>query len=62
MSRANVSHDRGGRKAPLRQRSSIRNALARYEQLKAAWTAANPASTPEQYDAAMARFAKLTGA
>lgn len=65
MTRANVSTSRGsripGRKAPQRRKGPLGNAIARYEQLKAAWKAAHPAATPEQYDAAMARIIRLSG-
>ncbi|WP_024972253.1 hypothetical protein [Ralstonia pickettii] len=66
MTQANVSISRGsratGRKAaPKRRKDLLGNAVARYEQLKAAWKAANPAATPEQYDAAMAWIVRLAG-
>ena len=32
-----------------------------YEAYKASWIAQNPAATPEQYEAAMARIARLCG-
>lgn len=64
MTKANVSTSRGnrtiGRKA-VRRKAPLGNAVARYEQIKAAWKAANPAATPEQYDVAMARIIRLAG-
>lgn len=64
MTRANASTNRSGRssghKVP-RRKGLLGSAFARYEQLKAAWNSANPAATPEQYDAAMVRIARMSG-
>lgn len=63
MNRANASTNRNGRssghKASRRRKGLLGNAVARYEQLKAVWKAANPAATPAEYDAAMARIIRL---
>lgn len=65
MTQANVSTSRGsrtnGRKAVPRRKGPPGNAFARYEELKAAWMAAHPAATPEQYEAAMARIIRIAG-
>ncbi|MGN5479642.1 hypothetical protein ACTMU2_30320 [Cupriavidus basilensis] len=65
MTQANVSTSRGsrttGRKAAQRRKGPPGNAFAHYEELKAAWMAANPAATPEQYEAAMARIIRIAG-
>lgn len=64
MTRANAFANRGNRTTehkPSRRKGLLGNAVARYEQLKSVWTAANPAATPEQYDAAMVRIARMLG-
>lgn len=64
MTRSNASTNRGGRttgRNASRRKGLLGSAVARYEQLKAAWKAANPAATPEQYDAAMCRIIRLAG-
>lgn len=38
-----------------------RGGIAAYEALKAAWVAANPDTSPADYEAAMVRFARLAG-
>lgn len=64
MTRANAFASRGsrssGHKAP-RRKGLLSSAFARYEQLKSAWTAANPEASPAAYEAAMARIIRLAG-